>query len=131
MICKPEQLGQWQQWVGTVVEDQAENSEAVEVKDPEDAEEADSNNVVNKHFTEVLSLCVEQLHEGHGPIEGQLQHVVPPHLRLNHMKWITLPAELDGGHPGLVQHTDDPEHQQQGVRNKAENVRSLVSAYLD
>ena len=128
--------------MGRIIENQPKNSKTVQVVDPEEVQKADGDNVVNKHFTEILALHVKELHESHGPVEGQLQHVVPPYTALNllqparnifqaqstyHMERIVIPAVVKGPHPGLVQHTHDPVHQEDGVSNTTKYHSFILS----
>ena len=66
-----------------IIEYKPNNPKTMEVDDPEEVEETDGYNMVNKHLPEVLFLSVNYLHQGHGPIERELQHVEPPDIPLN------------------------------------------------
>ena len=74
-----------------VVYDHDERSHSGEVAGPWEAEEWDGGQVVDEHLPKVFSLHVSELRDCQGPVERQLQHVVPPHVTLNDMVRIIVP----------------------------------------
>ena len=63
-----------------------------EVTRPGEREEGDGGHVVDEHLYEVLPLDIEPLRDGEGPVEGELDHVVPPDGGLNVMVRVLVPA---------------------------------------
>ena len=63
-----------------------------EVTRPGEREEGDGGHVVDEHLYEVLPLDIEPLRDGEGPVEDELDHVVPPDGGLNVMVRVLVPA---------------------------------------
>ena len=63
-----------------------------EIAGPWEGEEGDGGDVVDEHLCEVLPLHVRPLGDGEGPVEGELDHVVPPDGGLNVMVRVLVPA---------------------------------------
>ena len=51
-----------------------------EVGCPGEHHQEDGSVVVDEHLPEVFPLDIKELTDGQGPLEGQLQHVVQPHI---------------------------------------------------
>ena len=77
--------------------DHDERSHSGEVAGPWEAEEWDGGQVVDEHLPKVFSLHVSELRDCQGPVERQLQHVVPPHVTLNDMVRIIVPERKQLG----------------------------------
>ena len=63
-----------------------------EVAGPGEGEEGDGGDVVDEHLHKVLPLHVEELHDGEGPVEGELEHVVPPDTGLHWVVGVGVPG---------------------------------------
>ena len=100
----PQQLGQLQQRISAVVDDEDESSYSDEMSCPAEHNEGDGGLVVDEHLPEVLdahqvqcqllvsylSLHVKELSKEKGPVERHLQHVVPPYSRVFRYKFMNI-----------------------------------------
>lgn len=88
--------------------EQNEGADPGEVDGPAEDHESDGGHVVKKHLPKVLSLHVVELGDEEGPVEAQLDHVVPPDAAVNVVVWVVVPAVPDVPKPGLVPQDEDP-----------------------
>ena len=91
-----EELGQLEPVVGEVVDQEDQGAHPVHVVGPAEGEQGQGRHVVDEHLPEVLeqdwpgfqmvldhlSLDIKELGDEEGPVEGHLQHVVPPDGRI-------------------------------------------------
>jgi hypothetical protein len=47
--------------------------------------------VMNEHLHKVFPLHIKELGDGEGPVEGEGEHVVPPHVRVQLVVGIVIP----------------------------------------
>jgi hypothetical protein len=47
---------------------------------------------MNEHLHKVFPLHVKELGDGEGPVEGEGEHVVPPHVRVQLVVGIVIPS---------------------------------------
>lgn len=71
--------------VCTVVHDQDEGADAVQIAHPAERQQQQRDYVVDEHLPEVLALDVEELGEGQRPVEGHRDHVIPPDVVLDRL----------------------------------------------
>ena len=50
--------------------------------------------MMNEHLHEVLPLNIRPLGDGQRPVEGELDHVVPPYGTLYIMVWVVVPSRI-------------------------------------
>ncbi len=79
--------------------DQHQGTHTGEVADPREGQQSDGGQVVHKHFPEIFALHVEKLGDAQGPVEAQLDHVVPPDIPIDSVMGIVVPAMLDVPQP--------------------------------
>ena len=96
-----EELGQFQQRVATVVDDEDKSSDPDKVSGPAEANEGDGGLVVDEHLPEIFSLHIEELTEGEGPVESHLHHVVEPDIIGHLVVGILYKAVVDVPEPVL------------------------------
>ncbi len=58
---------------------------------PGEGEKGDGGDVMNEHLHKVFPLHVKELGDGEGPVEGEGEHVVPPHVRVQLVVGIVIP----------------------------------------
>jgi hypothetical protein len=46
---------------------------------------------MNEHLHKVFPLHIKELGDGEGPVEGEREHVVPPHVRVQLVVGIVIP----------------------------------------
>ena len=63
-----------------------------EVSGPGEHHEEDGGVVMDEHLPEVLPLHVEELADGEGPVEGELQHVVAPDVPRHGVEGVVVPG---------------------------------------
>ena len=97
------QLGQLHPVVGQVVDHEDEGAHPMHLIAPAECEKSEGGNVVDEHLPEVFSLHVGELGDQEGPVEGHLEHVVPPNCWIcknmmhenNKRKWDNLVPNED------------------------------------
>ena len=102
-----EELGQLQQRVTTVVDDEDEGSNPDKVRRPAEPNESDGGLVVDEHLPEIFSLHIEELAEGKRPVESHLDHVVEPDVRGDFVSGVLHEAAVNIPEPVL-----GPQHYQ-------------------
>jgi len=78
-VTSGDQVSHLEEDVCDVVRDQNERAHPREVAGPAECQQGDSGHVMHEHLPKVLPLGVEKLRDDQRPVEGQLDHVVPPH----------------------------------------------------
>lgn len=66
------------EYVSTVVEQQDQCANSIQIADPAERQQGDRRNMVDKHLPKVLVADVPELGYGQRPVERRRDHVVPP-----------------------------------------------------
>jgi len=111
------ELGQLQQMVGAVVHNQHQRPDPGKVRGPGEHHQRYRRVVMDEHLPKILSLDVEELGDGERPVEGELDHVVHPHVAVHLVIWIIVPTVSDVPEPGLVPETVEPVDQDARVEH--------------
>ena len=120
-----EELGQLQQRVATVVDDEDQGSDPDKVRGPAEPYESDSGLVVDEHLPEIFSLHIEELAEGKRPVESHLDHVVEPDISGHLVMGIFYEAAVDIPQPVLGPENDETVQEDSGVENKPERLTTI------
>jgi len=86
-----EHLGKLEEDIREVVYKKDQSSTPGEIAGPRERQESYGGQVVDEHFYKVFSSDVKELGEGERPVEGQLEHIVPPHRPLYVMVGVVVP----------------------------------------
>ena len=73
--------------------------------------------MVDEHLPEVLPPDIKELCDGQGPVEGQLQHVVPPDPLVHLVVWVIIPTIPNVPEPGPVPQACSAKHQDEGIED--------------
>ena len=65
-----------------------------EVAGPGEGEQGDSGDVMDEHLHKVFPPHVKELGDGEGPVEGEGEHVVPPHIRIQLVVGVVVPSQF-------------------------------------
>jgi len=74
------ELGGLQEDVGTVVNNENQGANAMQIAHPAERHQQQGDHVMDEHLPEVLTFHIEELGASEGPVEGHRNHVVPPDI---------------------------------------------------
>ena len=83
VVCISEKLGQLEQGVPDIMDNEDEGAHPDKVGGPGEHDQANGGLVVDEHLPEVFPLDIKELADGEGPVECHLQHVVQPDISGN------------------------------------------------
>lgn len=81
-------FGRLQEDVGTIVDDQHQRADTVQITHPRQRQKDQGDNVMDEHLPEVFAFDVKELGDDQRPVEGHGEHVIRPNVTVHGLGWL-------------------------------------------